>query len=63
MRINGLGCSLVDNLYSPINFGSDSYKKWSLETNSGTGIITGGLVFGEDLEKSSGKKYKDPVKM
>ncbi len=25
----------------------------------GTGIITGGLVFGEDLEKSSGEKYKD----
>ncbi len=62
MRINGLGCSLVDNLYSPVNFRSDLYKKWSRETNSGIGIITGGLVFGEDLEKSSGKRYKDILK-
>ena len=59
MRINGLGCSLVDNLYSPVDFGSEAYKKWSRVNNKGTGIITGGLVFGEDLEKSSGKKYKD----
>ena len=59
MRINGLGCSLVDNIYSPIDFGSDAYKKWSRENNNRTGIITGGLIFGEDLEKSSGRKYKD----
>lgn len=59
MRINGLGCSLVDNLYSPVDFKSEAYNKWSLENNKGTGIITGGLVFGEDLEKSSGKRYKD----
>lgn len=58
MRINGLGCSLVDNLYSPVNFESEAYKKWSGGNNKGTGIITGGLVFGEDLERSSGKKYE-----
>ena len=59
MRINGLGCSLVDNLYSPIDFESIEYRKWVRENRDGTGLITGGLVFGEDLEKSSGKKYKD----
>ena len=59
MRINGLGCSLVDNLYSPVSFKSDGCKKWSHGNSSGTGIITGGLVFGEDLEKSAGKKYGD----
>lgn len=59
MRINGLGCSLVDNLYSPVSFGSDSYKKWSGNNSSGTSIITGGLVFGEDLEGFFGESYKD----
>ncbi|MCK5674633.1 MAG: carbohydrate kinase family protein [Spirochaetales bacterium] len=59
MRINGLGCSLVDNLYSPIDFESEAYKKWSVDNNKGTSIITGGLIFGEELERSSGKKYKN----
>ncbi len=59
MRINGLGCSLVDNLYSPVDFESDAYKKWSEENKNGAAIITGGLVFGEDLERSAGRKYKD----
>ena len=59
MRINGIGCSLVDNLYSPVDFGSEAYKRWSGGNNKGTGIITGGLVFGEDLERSSGKKYEE----
>ena len=54
MSINVVGCSLVDNLYSPINFKSDSYIKWSSGKNSGKGIITGGLVFGESLENAFG---------
>ncbi len=59
MRINGLGCSLVDNLYSPVNFTSEAYTKWAQKNHRDIGVITGGLVFGEDLEKSYGKKYKD----
>ena len=59
MRINGLGCSLIDNLYSPVDFGSEAYKKWSLGNDKGMGIITGGLVFGEDLERSWNRNYED----
>ncbi len=61
MRINGLGCSLVDNLYYPVDFNSVSYKKYSAETNSGDGIITGGLVFGESLEKFFKKDYSEII--
>lgn len=61
MRINGLGCSLVDNLYYPVDFNSSSYKKYSAETNSGAGIITGGLVFAESLEKFFGKDYREII--
>ncbi len=59
MRINGLGCSLVDNLYSPVDFSSCEYVKWSEGVKSKTGIITGGLVFGEDLERTSEIKYRE----
>ncbi len=59
MKINGLGCSLVDNLYSPVDFKSEAYKKWSGKNNKGAAIITGGLVFGEELEKFSERKYSD----
>jgi sugar/nucleoside kinase (ribokinase family) len=59
MKINGLGCSLVDNLYSPINFSSKVYKKWTSDNNSSGGIITGGLVFGENLEIIFNMKYRD----
>ncbi len=59
MKINGLGCSLVDNLYSPVDFTSEEYNKWVQKNHRDIGVITGGLVFGEDLESSSGRKYKD----
>ncbi|MCK5152821.1 MAG: carbohydrate kinase family protein [Spirochaetales bacterium] len=62
MRINCLGCSLVDNLYSPVDFKSKAYNKWNQEDSSGNGIITGGLVFGEELERISGKKYENILK-
>ena len=58
MRINGIGCSLVDNLYSPVNFNSKAYARWSSKDFGRDCIITGGLVFGEDLEKISGESYK-----
>ena len=61
MKINGIGSALVDNLYSPVDFTSHEYQRWSAENNNGTGIITGGLVFREDLEKLGGKPYRDII--
>ena len=57
MKINGIGCSLVDNLYSPVDFKSTAYKKWSADNGTKDGLITGGLIFGDDLEVSSGVPY------
>ena len=61
MKINGIGSALVDNLYSPVDFSSQEYRNWSAENNNGRGIITGGLVFKEDLEKPGGKPYRDII--
>ena len=59
MKISGIGCCLVDNLYSPVDFSSDAYKKWTAENGVADGLITGGLVFGDDLEASSGRPYPE----
>ena len=59
MRINGLGYCVTDNLYSPIDFESEGYKKWLSDNNNDIGLITGGLVFAKELERSSGKSYRD----
>ncbi len=59
MKINGIGSALVDRLYSPVDFSSPAYRKWTAENTGGTGIITGGLIFMEDLEKPGGKPYSE----
>ena len=57
MIINGTGCSLVDNLYSPVDFSSAAYKKWQSGPGNPVGLTTGGLVFGDELEKAAGIPY------
>lgn len=59
MKINATGCSLIDNLYSPVDFSSPGYRRWSAESGMKNGLNTGGLVFGEDLEESSGIPYNE----
>ncbi len=61
MKINAVGCSVVDNIYSPIDFNSKGYQNWIAEKDFEIGLITGGLVFGEDLVGASGTPYKDIV--
>ncbi|MBI9107896.1 MAG: carbohydrate kinase family protein [Spirochaetales bacterium] len=62
MKINAIGCSLIDNLYSPVDFSSEGYRKWSAENGTKNGLITGGLIFGDELEASSGTAYNDILK-
>ncbi|HAK46270.1 MAG TPA: carbohydrate kinase family protein [Spirochaeta sp.] len=62
MKVNATGCSLVDNLYSPVDFNSAGYKKWAAESGVKDGLITGGLIFGDDLERSSGVSFSEIIK-
>lgn len=61
MKISATGCSVVDNLYSPVKFNSVAYKHWCYENGIENGLITGGLVFGEDIENSSGVPYANII--
>lgn len=55
--ISGTGCALADNLYTDIRFASPHFKKY-LSVNPGDGgLMPGGLVFTEELEKFASEHY------
>ncbi len=57
MRISGAGCCLVDSIYMNCLYSSSGFAPyWSRERGDG-GLIEGGLVFREDLERFSGKPF------
>lgn len=55
MKINVCGCSLVDNIYTTINFESETFGKYKSLRNGDGGIAPGKLVFATDLEAFAGK--------
>jgi sugar/nucleoside kinase (ribokinase family) len=57
MRIAGAGCSLVDYLYSRVSYSSETFQRYLSRTAADGGIIPGGLVFTEDLEKFASKPF------
>ncbi len=59
MRINGAGCSLIDSIYMHSSYDDESFSAlWSKQRGDG-GLIEGGLVFSEDLEKFSHKNHQE----
>lgn len=53
--ISGVGCSLVDNLYSNISFNDNSFKPHLSKESGDGGLIPGQLVFKRNFEKYSKK--------
>jgi len=51
IKINGVGCSLLDMIYADIDFQSRAFRRLSSKKPGDGGLIPGGLVFGEDLER------------
>ncbi len=61
MRIHGSGCCLIDSIYRNCSYESEAFcSLWSKERGDG-GLIEGGLVFTEDLERFGGKSHKQIV--
>lgn len=58
IKINAVGCALVDYLYADVSFSSSEFAEYISRTPGDGGIITGGLVFAADLEKKSGQKIE-----
>lgn len=58
-KISGVGCALVDYLFSPVDFSGETFKRYiSLKPGDG-GLFPGKLVFRDEFEVFSGKDYMD----
>jgi sugar/nucleoside kinase (ribokinase family) len=51
ITISGVGCSLLDLIYTDIDFGSRGFDRLSSKKPGDGGLVPGGLVFVEDLER------------
>jgi sugar/nucleoside kinase (ribokinase family) len=60
--ISGTGCALADFLYNGISFDSKSFRKYLSKKTGDGGLCPGKLVFTEELEKFSGKSYREILK-
>ena len=57
LKISGTGCALVDYLYQPVCFTSETFNRYtSLQPGDG-GLSPGKLVFKDEFEKFSGEDY------
>ena len=55
--ISGTGCSLVDYLYSPIDFKGEIFRRFLSQSPGDGGLSPGKLVFTEEFEKYSNSSY------
>lgn len=61
MRIHGTGCCLIDSIYRNCSYESGVFSRfWSTERGDG-GLIEGGLVFTEDLERFTGLSHRQII--
>lgn len=59
MRIAGAGCCLIDSIYMGCSYADEAFAKlWSINKGDG-GLIEGGLVFSEDLQKFADRPYSE----
>ncbi len=62
IKISGVGCSLLDLIYSDIDFRSQAFRSLSSKMPGDGGLIPGGLVFAEDLERFADTDLETIVK-
>jgi sugar/nucleoside kinase (ribokinase family) len=57
IRISGAGCCLLDYLYTGIDFNNPSFQKYLSRTDGDGGFSPGKLVFTDDFERFSRRKF------
>jgi len=57
VTISGVGCSLIDYLYTNVDFDSDSFRRYSSVAVGDGGLSPGKLVFSDEFEKFSGVDF------
>ena len=56
-RISGTGCSLLDSLYTRIDFNSPAFRAYLSQKAGDGGLVPGKLTFAEHLSSLAGKPY------
>jgi len=59
IRISGVGCALVDFVYTQANFDSPEFSKYSSKEDGDGGLSPGKLVFIDELESFAKKSYNE----
>jgi sugar/nucleoside kinase (ribokinase family) len=62
ITIAGTGCCLLDYLYTGIDFNSPEFSRYLSKKEGDGGLSPGHLVLTDDLEKFSGRKFKNLLK-
>lgn len=57
IRVWSAGCSLIDYLYTPVDFGSAPFARYGSRRDGDGGVSPGRLVFAEELERFAGRPF------
>ncbi|SFL45128.1 carbohydrate kinase family protein [Proteiniphilum acetatigenes] len=58
-KISGVGCALVDYLFTPINFSGETFSRYISVRPGDGGLSPGKLVFRDEFEAFSGRDYME----
>jgi sugar/nucleoside kinase (ribokinase family) len=58
LTITGTGCSLLDKLYTDIDFSLSVFRKYAAVREGDGGIVPGKLVFSEEFERFAGESFE-----
>ncbi|MCG8477794.1 MAG: carbohydrate kinase family protein [Spirochaetales bacterium] len=62
VSIGGTGCSLMDYLFTAIDFESGAFTRYRSRNPGDGGLVPGALVFTEGLESFTGRSYKEVLR-
>ena len=62
ISIAGAGCSLLDRLYSPVDFQSAQFLRYGSKSKGDGGLVPGKLVFAEELEAFAGRPLPEIIR-
>ncbi len=61
ITIGGAGCSLLDRLYTPVDFQSPGFLRYCSKSKGDGGLFPGKLVFAEELEAFAGRPLPEII--
>lgn len=57
LSVAGIGCCLIDHMHNHFSYGQPGFQQLLSRRRGDGGIVTGGLVFAEDVEAFAGRSF------